>query len=183
MDLQDFSNDMLYFQQPQKPEVEALIDRAASHYGRESETDLLRALSLDPNNIIVLVGLYRFYFYQHRYDDALATAERVMKVVGVRVQFPETWREITLESVHNGVLQSFCLVRLYFFALKAAGYINLRLNYFSEGKAMLEKVVAMDSADRMGAKLLLDVLGAHSATVVSFPDNQCLEDNKSWQLP
>lgn len=183
MDLQDFTNDMLYFQKQKKPEVDALINRAASHYGRESEACLLRALSLDPESFIVLVGLYRFYFFRHRYEDALVTAQRVMNVVGVRVGFPECWREITVASVNNGVLKSFCLVRLYFFALKAAGYINLRLNIFSEGTAMLEKVVEMDSTDRMGAKLLLDVLGSHAATIVSFPGNQYLEDSQSCQLP
>lgn len=183
MDLQDFTNDMLYFQEQQLPEVEQLVNRAANNYGRESETCLLRALSLDPGNLLVLVGLYRFYYYQHRYEDALLTADRVMQVVGARLDFPADWRDITMHSVNNGVMESFCLVRLYFFALKAAGYIYLRLNRFAEGKAMLEKVVAMDSADRMGAKLLLEVLGSHTAEVVSFPGAQKVEARKSCQLP
>jgi len=183
VDLQDYTSDMLYFQEKQLPEVDQLVRRAAQNYGRESEGCLLRALSISEKDLVVLIGLYRFYFYQHRYLDALSIADRVMKVVGSRIGFPENWQDINTVNVNNGVLESFCLVRLYFFALKAAGYINLRLNRFEEGKQMLKKVVEMDSADRMGAKLLLEVLGHHSAEVVSFPGKNDAENQKSCQLP
>jgi hypothetical protein len=42
--------------------------------------------------------------------------------------------------------------------LKATGYINLRLGNFNAGKAMLEKLVELDSHDRIGGKALLNVL-------------------------
>ncbi len=50
------------------------------------------------------------------------------------------------------------LVRFYLMVLKATGYINLRLGYFEIGQAMLEKLVELDSNDRMGGRALLEVL-------------------------
>ena len=168
MDLQNFSAEMLYFQEDSSSEVESLLLQAANNYGKESEAILMQALSLSPNNISVLVGLYRFYYYQHRYEDALNIAGIVMDVVGSKIKFPKNWNQIQSNDVVTAVGFSFTLVRLYFFALKAAGYVCLRLNRFEEGRAMLEKVVAMDSEDRIGAQLLLDVLGNNCADVLPF---------------
>jgi len=175
VDLQDFNSDMLYFQEEIPPEVEALVEKAANEYGAESEGLLLRALSMGEENLVVLVGLYRFYYYQHRYENALEVAHRVLSAVGKRIAFPEDWRDITMAKVSNGVVHSFCLVRLYFFALKAAGYVNLRLCNFEVGRAMIEKVVAMDSVDRMGARLLLEVLDGNKADIIPFANQKTAE--------
>ncbi|TVZ38839.1 hypothetical protein P886_3222 [Alteromonadaceae bacterium 2753L.S.0a.02] len=169
MDLQEFSAEMLYFQEEINPEIEALVNEAAQNYGPESENVLKRALQIDSSNLMVLIGLYRFYYYQNRYEDGVEIAHQVMDVVGKRIEFPMNWRDISMYSVINGLTHSFCLVRLYFFALKAAGYLHLRMANFEEGRAMLEKVVAMDSADRVGARLLLEVLDKNKADVLAFP--------------
>jgi hypothetical protein len=50
------------------------------------------------------------------------------------------------------------LVRFYLMVLKSAGYINLRLGNIDTGRAMLEKLVQLDSHDRIGGKALLEVL-------------------------
>ena len=72
MDLLDFSDCKLYFEEPMPAEAERLIAQAASEYGEPgAEMALLRAHLLAPENLSVLVGLYRYYFYQHRLDDAL----------------------------------------------------------------------------------------------------------------
>ncbi len=168
MDLQNFTNDMLYFDEPLSPVLENLLQQAAEQYGPEAEDLLMEAFELAPENLSVLVGLYRYYYYQHRYHDAVYIAHRVMKVVGRQLEFPERWQDIAMSHVINGTNQSFGLVRFYLFALKAAGYINLRLGQFGEGKSMITKVVALDTADRLGARLLLDILGAHNAEVIPF---------------
>ena len=168
MDLQNFTNDMLYFDEPLSPVLEGLLQRAADEYGPDAEPILMEAFELAPTNLSVLVGLYRYYYYQHRYHDAIYIAHRVMKVVGGKIEFPERWQDVSMVDVINGTNHSFGLVRFYLFALKAAGYLNLRLGNFAEGKSMITKVVAMDTADRLGARLLLDILGAHTADVIPF---------------
>ncbi|MBU0622452.1 MAG: hypothetical protein KJ795_11450 [Gammaproteobacteria bacterium] len=159
MDLMDFDNAVLYFDEPLALDVVRLIEAAADKYGsEEAESLLLRANLLAPQHLMVLVALYRYYFYQHRLEDALLVAESALAVVGRRLEFPETWVYLREANVGAGVMQSMGLVRFYLMVLKAAGYINLRLGHVATGRAMLEKLVELDSHDRMGGKALLEVL-------------------------
>ena len=159
MDLLDFDQAELYFDEPISKEVEHLIAMAAMNYGNEdAELMLLRANLLAPQHLMVLVAMYRYYFYQHRLEDALFVAESSLAIVGRRLEFPETWRDLREANIGEGVIRSMGLVRFYLMLLKATGYIHLRLGEFSQGKSMLEKLVELDSHDRIGGKALLDVL-------------------------
>ena len=90
MDLQDFKSDMLYFDEPLSPTVDNLLRRAAESYGTgNAERLLLEAFQLARENLSVLVGLYRFYYYQHRYSMAIEVAHHVMSVVAPRIDFPQ----------------------------------------------------------------------------------------------
>ena len=159
MDLLDFEQTELYFDEPVSPEVECLIAMAAANYGSdEGELMLLRANFIAPQHLTVLVALYRYYFYQHRLEDALLVAESTLAVVGRRLEFPEVWINLREANVGEGVMRSMGLVRFYLMVLKATGYINLRLGNNETGQAMLEKLVELDSHDRMGGKALLEVV-------------------------
>lgn len=158
MDLMDFDQATLYFDEPIAPEVERLIAEAGAGYGSdETETLLLRAYFLAPGQLVVLVALYRYYFYQHRLDDALVVADRTLAVAGARLGFPAEWQQLHPQQLGYAVMRSMGLLRFYLMVLKAAGYINLRLNRATQGEAMLMKLIEMDSHDRIGGKSLLDV--------------------------
>ena len=159
MDLLDFEQSELYFDEPLAQDVVRLLEAAADNYGSdEAESLLLRARLLAPQHLMVLVALYRYYFYQHRYEDALLVGECTLAVVGRRLEFPESWMYLNEANLGEGVMRSMGLVRFYLMVLKATGYINLRLGYFEIGQAMLEKLVELDSNDRIGGKALLEVL-------------------------
>ena len=159
MDLLDFEQAELYFDEPLAQDVARLLMAAADKYGtEESESLLLRASLMAPQHLMVLVALYRYYFYQHRLEDALLVAESTLAVVGRRLDFPDTWMYLREANVGAGVMRSMGLVRFYLMVLKATGYINLRLGHQQTGQAMLEKLVELDSHDRMGGKALLEVL-------------------------
>lgn len=161
MDLMDFDQATLYFDDPLSPEVERLLREAAAHYGDDegqSEYLLLRAWFLAPEQLVALVGLYRYYFYRHRLQDALIVAERALAVAGRRLGLPPVWRDLHPEHVGHAVLRSMGLLRFHLMVLKAAGYLHLRLGRTSEGVAMLQKLVELDSHDRLGGKALLDVV-------------------------
>ena len=176
MDLQDFNGEMLYFDQPEPQRVSELLMAASQHYGQgDAEGFLLEAFAIAPSNLTVLVGLYRFYYYQHRYADALNIAHIAMATVAPQIDFPSTWHELDMNAIGLGVLRSMGLVRFYLLALKGAGYLNLRLRKFEEGVRMLRKVRELDTADRLGAKLLLDVLAEHTADVIAFVDRKQTE--------
>lgn len=161
MDLMDFDQPTLYYDDPLAPEVERLLVDAGANYGEEvAETMLLRAYFLAPEQLVVLVALYRYYFYQHRLEDALIVADRAMTVAARRLELPTEWRRLQPDHVGHAVLRSMGLLRFYLMVLKAAGYIHMRLNRHETGKAMLEKLVELDSHDRLGGKALLDVIVA-----------------------
>ena len=161
MDLMDFDKAGLYFDEPVAPEVQDLLAAAAGAYGDpEAETLLHKAYFLAPEALVVLVGLYRYYFYQHRLDDALIVADRAMRIVGRRLGFPDEWTRLHPNFLGQAVMRSMGLLRFYLSVLKATGYINLRLGRMEQGRAQLEKLVELDSHDRFGGKALLDVVVA-----------------------
>ncbi len=160
MDLQDFEAQQLYFDTPTPAGVDDLLRRAAEAYADGRAEPLLhRAFSLAPADLTVLVALYRFYYYQHRYADAIDVAHRAMAAVAPRITFPAQWDDISGANLANGLMQSFTLVRFYLLALKGAAYLHLRRGEIALGVRMLNKVISLDSRDRLGAKGLLQAMG------------------------
>jgi tetratricopeptide (TPR) repeat protein len=159
MDLLDFSDCKLYFEDALPAEAERLIAQAASEYGDPAaEMSLLRALLLAPENLSVLVGLYRYYFYQHRLDDALVVAERAMQLSGRHLGLPPDWELLDETRLGTAAKNSFGLLRFYLLALKAASVVLLRLGRIGASRARLIKLAGLDSRDQLGAAKLLEVV-------------------------
>lgn len=158
MDLMDFEGENLYFEESVPPEVEALIQKAGGLYGEgEAEQPLLEALRLAPESLNVLVAVYRFYYYQHRLEDALGFAGQALSVTARRLDIPLDWRLLRAEHISQGGSASMALVRFHLLSLKAEAYLLLRLGRKSEGRAILTKLLELDSNNRLGAKQLLEV--------------------------
>ena len=158
MDLLDFSECKLYFEEDLPPEAEELLAQASLEYGQpEAEIALLRANLMVPDNLTVLVGLYRFYFYQHRLEEALRVAERAMYLSGRQLSLPD-WESLDESSLAIAAAISFGLLRFYLLALKAASVVLLRLGRIEESRARLHVLAAVDSRDQLGASKLLEVI-------------------------
>lgn len=158
MDMQDFEVGELYFNEPLTHEASQCLECAAEQYAEgEAEWSLMRAYFLEPEHPMVLVALYRFFYYQHRLEEALMVAERVLAVFAERLELPDDWREITELRIGSGVMISMALIRFYMLALKGAGYLEFRLGRYDSAIERLEKVAELDSRDRLGAKSLLSV--------------------------
>lgn len=161
MDLLDFEGQELYFDEAATQEVESLLQQAADAYGAgNAEAPLLRAYFLMPDNLSVLVGLYRYYYYQRRMEDTLRVAERAMAVAAARLGLPYDWRQLNSGYLGSAALRSMGLLRFYLLALKGAGYVSLRLGETDEGVEMLKKVSELDAHDRLGAQALLETVSA-----------------------
>ncbi|MDD4881061.1 MAG: hypothetical protein PHX10_05740 [Gallionellaceae bacterium] len=159
MDLMDFDRAGLYFDEPVAPEVRDLIAEAGGVYSEPAAEALLhKAYFMAPESLLVLVALYRYYFYQHRLDDALIVADRTLHIVGRRLGFPEEWTRLHPDFLGQAVLRSMGLLRFYLSVLKATGYINLRLGRMDQGRAQIEKLIELDSHDRFGGKALMAVI-------------------------
>ena len=158
MDLLDFEAQSLYFEDALTDEVSVLLDEAAQAYGNEAaDQKLLRAYFLEPDHLTVLVALYRYFYYQHRYEDAFLVAERAMEIVARRLELRCTWQQLTLQGLGAGIMKSMTLTRFYLMALKGSGYLKLRMGETENGLARLEKVSELDTDDRMGVRSLVQV--------------------------
>ena len=105
----------------------------------------------------MLVALYRYYYYQHRYEHELEIANKAMQVTGRSLAMPENWKNITEGNLGEAAMVSMGLLRFYLLSLKGAGYLSLRLNLIDEGIDIFKKLTALDPNDRLGVKLLLDM--------------------------
>lgn len=159
MDLLDFTDCALYFEAELSPEVEQLMHRAAECYGEpEAELALQDAFVQAPDSLTVLVGLYRYYFYQHRLAEALDVAYRAMRLASARLGISDDWRRLDEHGLAVAAAQSFGLLRFYLLALKAAGVVLLRLGDIDNARDHLSKLAALDQRDQLGASALLDII-------------------------
>ncbi|MCG7955162.1 MAG: hypothetical protein JAY91_06540 [Candidatus Thiodiazotropha endolucinida] len=90
--------------------------------------------------------------------EALIVAERVLTVIGKRLEFPTDWRDLSEGRLGSGVMISMTLIRFYMLALKGSGFLELRLGNYESALERLEKVAELDSKDRLGAQALLEVV-------------------------
>lgn len=158
MDLLDFEGRDLYFDEPLAPAVEGLLHQASESYGDgEAEPHLLRAYFLAPEHLSVIVALYRYYYYQHRYDDALLVANRALAITSLRLGLTGDWRDLTpavTEAVPEG---NRVMLRFHLLALKGAGFLNLRRADPKAALACLKKVRELDPVDRLNTAGLIDI--------------------------
>jgi len=156
MDLMDFEGENLYFEEPLPPEVEALIKQASSLYGEgEAEAPLIEAYKLAPQSLNVLVALYRFYYYQHRLEDALNTVSEALAVTADRLNIPLDWTLLGEGHIRVGP-SVMGLLRFHLLSLKAQAFLLMRLRRLDESRAILVRLVELDEKNRLKAKDLLE---------------------------
>lgn len=159
MDLLQFEAQDLYFQQPDSTEVEALISLASLDYADgAAELPLLQAYLRAPDSLNVLVALNRFYYYQHRLEEALLISEKALALIRLKLDFPEQWQALQSSHIVNIPKEYLTDVRLYLFTLKSLGFLHMRLHHLTLSHAIFSKLVSLDEMDRMGAKALLDLV-------------------------
>lgn len=132
---------------------------AGSAYCQDSiaERHLAEASRIAPDHLAVLVGQYRYLFYKGRLAEALAQLRVCMAAAAEQGSLPADWRTARASDAAFGDFGALW-ARFYMFALKAYGYIHLRLGLQEEGRHALQKVMELDPTDKVGAKVLLDVL-------------------------
>ncbi len=132
----------------------------AAHSYDQAETALAHlreARRLAPNHIAVLIGLYRFYFYKGRLAEALEIAQTCLLRAAIDNSLPLDWRIVKPEQAAFASFDN-PTARFFMFALKGYAYLNMRLGDLDEGRAAIAKLLELDSSDKVGAQVLLDVL-------------------------
>lgn len=163
MDLLDFDAGEMYFEAPLSAEVDTLLSQAASRFGEAaSEQALLRAYFMEPEHLTVLVALYRYFYFTHRYRDALLVADRAIAVTASRLGLSPSWKDLSSKQLGKAAEQSMTLTRFLLLALKGAGYLELRLDDPEGALARFEKVLETDAENRLGTAELAEMARARS---------------------
>ena len=66
--------------------------------------------------------------------------------------------DLQLSHINDAPADLLTQVRLYLFTLKAIGFLNMRLENLDLSQAIFEKLVELDSKDRIGAQGLLELV-------------------------
>lgn len=159
MDLLQFEAGDLYFEQDDSAEVTALIQSAAEGYASgAAELPLLQAYLRAPKSLNVLVALNRFYYYQHRLQEALLISEQALQLIGEQLHFSSDWRTLQPSHISQAPPAWLTSIRLYLFTLKSVGFLQMRLHNLNLSRDIFDKLVQLDEHDRIGAKALLELV-------------------------
>lgn len=135
------------------------LEAAGRNRGDETAclAHLTQAQRLAPDHPAVLIGFYRFHFYAGQLRESLTVGLRCLDWAATAAGLDPDWRGVQLSDAAFGDFAA-ALPRFYLFCLKGCGYLHLRLGELTQGAAMLEKLVALDPLDRLGGRMLLQVV-------------------------
>jgi len=122
----------------------------------KAEMHLALAKAVAPNNPVVLISEYRYYFYKGQLNEALRVAENCLTIVANELKLPANWQGVFPD--HANFRSEEPAHRFYLFCLKAYAYLLLRLDRMDEGAMATEKLLQLDPANKVGGQVLLDVL-------------------------
>ena len=132
------------------------------HQGEVAEAHLRQAEAIAPGHAAVLIGLYRFYFYKGRLAECLEVARICLAKAQRETNLPADWRDVSPQDALFGRYEEL-MPRFFLFTLKGYAYLNMRLGNLSEGRAAAEKLLQLDPSDKIGARVLIDVLNRAGA--------------------
>ncbi len=141
------------------PEAEDHLWEAglAYHLDEVAERHLQEAQALAPGHAAVLIGLYRFYFYKGRLAEALEVAGLCIAKAAQENGLASDWRRVGAADAAFDAYENI-LPRFFLFSLKGYAYLQMRLGNLTEGRDAVLKLLELDPSDKIGAKVLLDVL-------------------------
>ena len=140
-----------------EPEVKQLLLLASENWEDTelSEQYIREALSKAGNNLDVLVGAYRFFFYKHKPAIALAIAEKVIKAISSRGNLPSQWTQ--LQPILSDRINE-PNIRLYLNAYAAKGLILAQLGKIEEAKIISQRVKEIDDSRQFCATTVFEVI-------------------------
>ncbi|MEF3368135.1 hypothetical protein V3H18_16490 [Methylocystis sp. 9N] len=141
------------------PEAQLCLEYASDVYAdsEEAEKYLKEAEKLAPDHAAVLIGLYRFYFYKGRLQEALHIANLCLHKAARENNVSLDWRSVKREDAVFDRYEEI-LPRFFLFTLKGYAYLQMRLGALEESRVAIMKLLELDPSDKIGAKVLLQVL-------------------------
>lgn len=139
--------------------LEELLRSASRESSRPDlvERDLDEAARSAPDHAAVLIARYRFFFFQGRLEDALDVADLCLAKALRENGLGPDWRAVLPHQASFGDWGA-VLPRFFLFSLKGWAYLRMRLGDLPAGQEAVDKLLDLDPTDKVGAKVLLDVL-------------------------
>ncbi len=92
-------------------------------------------------------------------------SEKALSLIRSNIGFPENWQRLEISHISDAPKDLLTRIRLYLFTLKSVGFLNMRLENLDLSRSIFEKLVALDSKDRIGAKGLLELVVNRQASL------------------
>ena len=140
-----------------EPEIKQLLLLAGENWESTelAEKYIREALQKSGNNLDVLVGAYRFFFYKHKPAVALSIAQEVLRLLTAKENLPEEWlqlKSILIIRKHEPN------IRLYLSAYAAKSLILAQLGRIEEAKLISQRVKEIDEKREFCATTVFDVI-------------------------
>ncbi|RLT90629.1 MAG: hypothetical protein D9N13_07705 [Ketobacter sp. GenoA1] len=121
---------------------------------QRTENLLLEAHRLMPQQLEVLVALYKMYAYSNRFDESLQRIEQVLTLSAALAGFPADWGSLQAGATW---LNATGATRLYLYSLKATGFVQLRKGNVQAALAVLQKLRELDPMDQVGGSVVWEM--------------------------
>ncbi len=140
-----------------KPEIKQLLLLASENweYTGLAEKYIRSALSQAGNNLDVLVGAYRFFFYKHQPATALSIAEQVLQLISKTENLPIEWSQLKPFLLTHKQEPN---IRLYLNAYAAKGLILAQLGKLDSAKEISERVREIDDSREFCSTTVFEVI-------------------------
>jgi len=141
-------------------DVKHLLVLASEHWEdtERSQQYMNDALAKAEDNIDVLVGAYRYFFYKSNPTTALSIAQKVLNKIKKQENLPDSWEELKPILI-KGKNES-DVMRMYLNAYASTGFLLAKLGKLDEAKEVTERVKEIDEKRESCATTVFEVLTA-----------------------
>jgi tetratricopeptide (TPR) repeat protein len=138
--------------------VNAHLQRAATlvSHREDSLQALNDAYQAAPDQLEVLVALFKFHFYQGDTEKAERLVFEALDKASRQGGFNAEWQRLTPESADWSDPRG--AGRFYLYSLKALAFIRLRQDELAKAADILETMASLDPDDLVGANVIRDLL-------------------------
>jgi hypothetical protein len=140
-----------------QPEIKQLLLLASENWDNTvlAEKYIREALFRGENNLDVLVGAYRFFFYKHQPKVALSIARQVLSSLAATENLPHEWSQLKPILITH---QQEPKIRLYLNAYAAQSLILAQLGRIEEAKVISQRVREIDDRREFCATTVFEVI-------------------------
>jgi tetratricopeptide (TPR) repeat protein len=138
-------------------DVKTLLILASNNWENTilAEQYIHEALKKAENNLDVLTGAYRFFFYKKKSKIALEIAKKILKIIEETENLPLQWEQLKPILANRQYDSS---IRLYINAYAAQGFILAKLGQLEEAKLITKRVKEIDKNRESCAATVFEVL-------------------------